>query len=87
MARIAYKSQSALVPAFVVRGKDGKFELHVEKEIEFPRTGDAEKDILAVVRRYTEVIEAYVRAYPDQWMWMHQRWKTKPPSVESVGFK
>jgi len=77
-ARIAYKTEAALVPAFVVRGVDGQFELYVEKEIEVPRTGDAEKDILETVKRYTEVIESYVKAYPDQWMWMHERWKTRP---------
>jgi KDO2-lipid IV(A) lauroyltransferase len=79
VARIAYKTGAALVPAFMVRGIDGKFEVHIEREIEVPRTGDAEKDILETVRRYTEVIESYVKAYPDQWMWMHERWKTRPP--------
>ncbi len=79
MARIAYKTGAALVPAFVVRGTDGQFELHVEREIEVPHTGDAEKDVLETVRRYTEVVESYVKAYPDQWMWMHERWKTRPP--------
>jgi KDO2-lipid IV(A) lauroyltransferase len=78
VARIARKTGAALVPAFVVRGPDGKFELHVEKEITVPLTPDKEKDILETVRLYTEVIETYVRAYPDQWMWMHERWKTKP---------
>ncbi len=77
VARIAYKTGAALVPAFVVRGEDGRFEMHVEREIEVPRTGDAEKDILETVRRYTEVIESYVKAHPDQWMWMHERWKTR----------
>lgn len=77
VARIAYKTGAALVPAFVVRGVDGRFEMHVEREIEVPRTGDAEKDILETVRRYTEVIESYVKAYPDQWVWMHERWKTR----------
>jgi Kdo2-lipid IVA lauroyltransferase/acyltransferase len=81
VARIAYKTGAALVPAFVVRGADGQFELYVEKEIEFQKTEDAEKDILEIVRRYTEVIETYVKTYPDQWMWMHERWKTKPPAV------
>jgi KDO2-lipid IV(A) lauroyltransferase len=83
VARIAYKTGAALVPAFVVRGSDGLFELFVEKEIEVTRTGDAEKDILETVRRYTEVIETFVKAYPDQWMWMHERWKTKPPAAQS----
>ena len=79
VARIAYKNEAALLPVFVVRGTDGLFEMHIEREIEVPRTGDAEKDVLETVRRYTEVVESYVKAYPDQWMWMHERWKTRPP--------
>jgi KDO2-lipid IV(A) lauroyltransferase len=77
-ARIAQKTGAALVPAFMVRGTDGRFELRVEPEIQIPRTGSKEGDVLEAVRRYTEVIENYVRAYPDQWVWMHERWKTRP---------
>ncbi len=77
--RIAQKTGAALVPAFMVRGADGRFEVHAEKEIEIPRTGDKERDIVQAARSVTEVIEKYVRAYPDQWVWMHQRWKTRPP--------
>jgi Kdo2-lipid IVA lauroyltransferase/acyltransferase len=80
VARIAQKSGAALVPAFMVRGADGRFELHAEKEIKFPKSGDKEKDVLEATRRITEVIERYVRAYPDQWVWMHERWKTRPPN-------
>lgn len=77
--RIAQKTGAALVPAFMVRGADGRFEVHAEGEIPIPSTGDKEKDIVEATRRITEVIEKYVRAYPDQWVWMHQRWKTRPP--------
>ncbi len=64
IARIARKTGAALVPAFVVRGPDGKFEVCVEKEIEVPQTPDKEKDILETVRLYTEVIESYVQGLP-----------------------
>lgn len=79
VARIAQKTGAALVPAFMVRGADGRFEVHAEKEILVSPSGDKEKDVLEATRRITEVIEKYVRAYPDQWVWMHQRWKTRPP--------
>jgi len=84
VARIARKTGAALVPAFVVRGVDGQFELHVEPEIEVPHTPDAEKDVLKAVRQYTQVIETYVKAYPDQWVWMHERWKTRPPGEKGA---
>jgi KDO2-lipid IV(A) lauroyltransferase len=51
----------------------------MERAIEAPATGNPEKDVLEMVRRYTESVESYVKAYPDQWMWMHERWKTRPP--------
>jgi KDO2-lipid IV(A) lauroyltransferase len=83
-ARIAMKTGAALVPAFMVRGAAGLFEAHVEPEIEVSQTGDAERDVLETVRRYTAVVETYVRDYPDQWMWMHQRWKTRPEGEEPL---
>ncbi len=79
VARIARKTGAGIVPAFMVRGADGQYELHVEREITVPITSDGERDVLEMVRRYTEAVESYVKAYPDQWMWMHQRWKTRPP--------
>jgi len=78
VARIAQKTGAALVPAFMVRGADGRFEVHAEKEIQMPTGRDKEKNVVETTRRITEVIEQYVRAYPDQWVWMHQRWKTRP---------
>jgi KDO2-lipid IV(A) lauroyltransferase len=55
----------------------------VEKEIKVPQTGDKERDVLETVRRITEVIESYVKAYPDQWVWMHERWKTRPENEKA----
>lgn len=74
-ARIAQKSGAALVPFFLVRGTDGKFELHVEPEIEM---GPGPEGVVAATAAYTAVIERYVRAYPDQWVWMHERWRSTP---------
>ena len=73
VARIAKKSGAALVPFFLVRGKDRKFELHVEPEIP---VGEGEDAVRAAVAAYTAVIEKYIRAYPEQWVWMHERWRT-----------
>lgn len=77
-ARIARKTGAALIPIFLTRGKDGLFEVNVGKEIHVPKTADAERDVLETTRRYTEAIEAQVRSHPDQWVWMHERWKTRP---------
>jgi KDO2-lipid IV(A) lauroyltransferase len=82
-ARIARKTGAALVPSFITRGKDGLFEVMIGREIRVPRSHDMEKDILETTRRYTEAIEYEVRAHPDQWVWMHERWKTRPEEEKS----
>jgi KDO2-lipid IV(A) lauroyltransferase len=40
-------------------------------------TGNREKDVLTNTQRFTKIIEATVRQYPDQWLWVHQRWKSQ----------
>ena len=52
--------------------------LHFGPEIVIPRTEDAEADILAGTQLCTAAIEGWIRRYPDQWLWIHRRWKTRP---------
>jgi KDO2-lipid IV(A) lauroyltransferase len=59
------------------RGDDGVYRASTE-EVEVPRTGDDERDVVELTARFTARIEAAIRAHPEQWVWMHQRWKTKP---------
>ncbi len=59
------------------RGDDGVYRASTE-EVEVPRTGDDERDVVELTARFTARIEAGIRAHPEQWVWMHQRWKTKP---------
>ena len=64
-------------PAFMVRQGDG-FLTEIGPEIPFVRTGDKRKDLENNTQAYNRVIEDIVRRFPDQWFWVHQRWKTKP---------
>ena len=59
------------------RGEDGVYRATTE-EVEVPRTGDDERDAVELTARFTACIETAIRAHPEQWVWMHQRWKTKP---------
>jgi KDO2-lipid IV(A) lauroyltransferase len=65
------------VPAFPVRQKDGRYRIIFEKEVELQRTGDRTKDIEINTEVFTNIIEKYIRKYPDHWFWFHKRWKTK----------
>lgn len=79
LARVALKTGATVVPGFMVWEKDeGKFVLHFGSPLEFEKTGDAEADVLRATQQCNDVIEAWVRRYPDQWLWIHRRWKTRP---------
>ncbi len=52
--------------------------------IEPGETGDRQRDILETTAAFTAEIEQFVRAYPDQWLWIHKRWKTRPPGEKGL---
>lgn len=74
---LARASGAPLVPAFMVRSKD-KFKLIFDKPIQVEKTKDREADIRRYTLEWHTVFEQYVRRYPDHWVWMHRRWKTRP---------
>jgi KDO2-lipid IV(A) lauroyltransferase len=80
LARIALRTNAAVVPGFTVWDPAlRKYRLRFDPALELVRTGDNEADILANTQLFTDVIEDFVRQYPDQWLWVHRRWKTRPP--------
>jgi Kdo2-lipid IVA lauroyltransferase/acyltransferase len=79
LARIALRTDAAVVPGFTIWDESlGKYRLRFDPGLELIRTGDLEADIVANTQMFTKVIEGYVRQYPDQWLWVHRRWKTRP---------
>lgn len=78
LALLALKTGAAVLPAFSVREQDGTYRVVVEPEVELIRSEDKERDVRANTQLFTGVIERYVRRYPEQWLWLHQRWKTRP---------
>lgn len=80
--KFAMKTGAALVPMFMAR-EGGRFRFFVERPVEIDDTGDEERDLLVNTIRWTRVLERYIIKYPDQWVWMHRRWKTKPAAVTS----
>lgn len=85
LARIALRTDAAVVPGFTIWDSAlGKYRLQFEPALKLIRTGDDEADIVANTALFTKVIEEYVRRYPDQWLWVHRRWKTRPPGEEPL---
>ncbi len=79
LARVALHSGAAVLPGFLVwEATEKKYVLRFGEELELIRTGDGTRDIVANTALFTATIEAYVRRYPEQWLWVHRRWKTRP---------
>ncbi len=75
---MALKTGAAVVPVYNVRQPDGRYTVFFEPEIPLIRTGDMERDIEVNTALYNQAIERYVRRHPEQWFWVHRRWKTRP---------
>jgi KDO2-lipid IV(A) lauroyltransferase len=85
LARVALKTDAAVVPGFLLwEQAAGRYVLHFDPAVELVRTGDAEADVLANTALFTAILERFVREYPDQWLWMHRRWKTRPPGERGI---
>ena len=79
LARIALRTDAVVVPGFTIWDPAlQKYRLRFDPALELIRTGHLEADIAANTQMFTKVIEDYVRKYPDQWLWVHRRWKTRP---------
>ncbi|MCF8025234.1 MAG: lysophospholipid acyltransferase family protein [Desulfobacteraceae bacterium] len=76
LAFLARETGAPVVPMFLVR-ENGVFRVECGPQLPDIRTGDQEKDIEATTRLYNRVIESMIRRYPEQWFWVHRRWKIK----------
>jgi KDO2-lipid IV(A) lauroyltransferase len=77
MAFLALKSGAPVLPLLLIRADKG-FHALVGPELKTIRTGDMTRDVALNTQLYNRVIECVVRRFPDQWFWVHQRWKTRP---------
>jgi Kdo2-lipid IVA lauroyltransferase/acyltransferase len=78
LAVLALKTRAPVVPVFIHRLPDGDHELVLDPEIPLVITGDLDHDIVVNTARFTAAIERHVRAHPEQWFWVHRRWKSRP---------
>jgi Kdo2-lipid IVA lauroyltransferase/acyltransferase len=79
IARVALHTDAAVVPGYAYWDKNlRKYRLRFDPPLELTRTGDAERDIRENTQRFTKVIEEIIRKHPEQWVWIHARWKNRP---------
>jgi len=80
LAHVARLTGAAVLPGFMLwEPGERKYVLRFGPEIEIPNTANRDMDILEGTRRCTAELERWIRLYPDQWLWIHRRWKTRPP--------
>ncbi len=85
VARFALHSGAAVVPAFCIWDREtSRYRVIYHPALEFAPSGDAVRDIQAATQQMATVIEQFVRRYPDQWLWIHRRWKSRPPGEPSL---
>ena len=84
-AAYALRTGAAIVPVFSVRQPDGTLKAIFEPPMKLVRTGDRAHDTWVNTQRITKVIERAIRRYPEQWMWIHRRWKSAPPKESAQG--
>lgn len=78
LALLALKTKATIIPVFSLLLDDGTYKIIYEREVRLPNSGDRQRDVQTLTQHCTTIIEEYVRKYPHLWMWMHQRWRTKP---------
>jgi len=85
LARVALRTDAAVVPGFLAWDSGNrKYRLRFEPAVELARSGDEEADVVENTARFTRIIENYIRTHPEQWLWVHKRWKARPPGEPPI---
>ena len=85
LAKLALHTDAVVLPVFAPWDPErGCFLLKIDEPLAVERTGDDEEDVRRLTQLFTGVVEKYVRRYPEQWLWIHRRWKTRPPGEPGI---
>jgi len=79
LALFALRTGAAVVPGFLIWDESlRKHRLRLDPPVELIETGNLDHDVVENTKRFNKILEGYIRVYPDQWLWIHRRWKTRP---------
>jgi Kdo2-lipid IVA lauroyltransferase/acyltransferase len=79
LAKLALRTGATVLPVFAPWDeRQGRFLLKVDRPLAIEKTGNEETDVRRLTQQFTSVVEDYVRKYPDQWLWIHRRWRIRP---------
>jgi KDO2-lipid IV(A) lauroyltransferase len=82
-AALAVRTGCALLPSHTVLGRDGRYRLVYDPVVRWLPSGNRETDIARLTQQLTTIIEGWIRDAPEQWLWLHKRWKTQPVATVS----
>lgn len=85
VAKLALRTGAPVLPVFAPWDESrNRFVLKIDEPLEFQSSGDETEDVRRLTQLFTSAVERYVRRYPDQWLWIHRRWKTRPAGEPGI---
>jgi len=85
IARLALKTNAVVMPAFAVwEETKQKYVVYLEPPVNYVEGDNSEENIRDLTQKITNVVEKYVRQYPEQWLWIHKRWNTRPKGEKGL---
>ena len=85
LAALALRTGATVIPGVLIWDRDRRrHRLHFEPPVEIIQTGDFRADIIQNTARFNRILEELVQQFPDQWLWVHRRWKTRPSGEASL---
>ena len=85
VATLALRTGAAVIPGFLIwDARTRRHHLRFDPPVELLSTGDPARDVVENTRLFNTILENIIRRYPDQWLWIHRRWKTRPEGEPSL---
>ncbi|HKQ78334.1 MAG TPA: lysophospholipid acyltransferase family protein [Blastocatellia bacterium] len=85
VATLALRTGAIVLPGYLIWDEKARIHrLHFEPPVETINTGNQKDDVIANTARYAKVLESIIRRHPDQWLWIHRRWRTRPEGEPEI---